>query len=604
MDSTTFENQFFTNLRQNSINCLNDINNNSKLIQECYSETGDIKTIKRFVNEFNEILLNNSNDSFSLFEQVLNHPDFKNILNEFRNSDIMIRACRLNSVKVLEWLMTMDINACVQDEEGATALMYASKNPELIHVVRYLCNDSSCINLVDSKRQNALFYAVRNTDAFRALVETSININQLNIDNDSVLTYCCKNKIYDTFRTLVISKTLDCNIFNNDDMTAAMYLIQEENYYRLRTIINKKMNFYYMNKNNETPLSLLFKKHYHYYQCGDMEKLLNINNIIKLLIDSEISLNSSIDKNGNTPLMYFILLEDWCSVVYILLHSSDTDLTLKNAHGDSAMTLASKFSKKLYLKEISSLFEVDVKNLMESFYKKVPRNEVYYQDSHGNNLLMYSAFYDSKESAAPLLDEYYELADQTNHDQETALILCAKLGSRDVAKEILNKRAGDINFKDSNGNTALHYAVQSGDYYMANLLAYNKANCNAKNSEGVSPLALAMALKDETMVKYLKKPVFPRDIEKKEKGSHAHALFKKKPQLKRVDESAFKKYREAYESVMKRTTDYKINTIIKPTLLYKNNLKLYFGISTTNALLLDRERYYAGVPNTGNLIHE
>lgn len=109
---------------------------------------------------------------------------------------------------------------------------------------------------------------------------------------------------------------------------------------------------------------------------------------------------------------------------------------------------------------------------------------------------------------------------------ESPLIMCAKLCSDGVAKEIFMNKMNNINQKDDNGNTALHYAVELNDYFMTNLLAYNKADPNIKNNDGVTPKDLAK--KDKDLLKYITSPLLSYDFSKKMKSK---SLFKKKKKI-------------------------------------------------------------------------
>lgn len=67
----------------------------------------------------------------------------------------------------------------------------------------------------------------------------------------------------------------------------------------------------------------------------------------------------------------------------------------------------------------------------------------------------------------------------------------ATLNSKlDVLEELLNHDV-DINQKDNQGNTALHYAVFTKNYEKMKLLVQKGANPKIKNEEGITPLDLA-----------------------------------------------------------------------------------------------------------------
>ena len=53
----------------------------------------------------------------------------------------------------------------------------------------------------------------------------------------------------------------------------------------------------------------------------------------------------------------------------------------------------------------------------------------------------------------------------------------------------------DVNSKDENGNTLLHFAVLKENYELLNLLIQNNADLNMKNKEGEAPLNLAIGLR-------------------------------------------------------------------------------------------------------------
>ena len=48
--------------------------------------------------------------------------------------------------------------------------------------------------------------------------------------------------------------------------------------------------------------------------------------------------------------------------------------------------------------------------------------------------------------------------------------------------------ASDVNWKDQNGKTLLHYAAWKGHKEIAELLIANGANVNAKDKDGYTPL--------------------------------------------------------------------------------------------------------------------
>ncbi len=70
--------------------------------------------------------------------------------------------------------------------------------------------------------------------------------------------------------------------------------------------------------------------------------------------------------------------------------------------------------------------------------------------------------------------------------------LLAKVKNKDIAAvENLLNNGENVNEKNSQGNTALHYAVATGNAEMVKLLLSYNADINAQNAKGWSPLSIA-----------------------------------------------------------------------------------------------------------------
>eukprot|EP00833_Pecoramyces_ruminatium_P004181 jgi/Orpsp1_1/1178213/evm.model.c7180000064451.1 len=88
-----FEKELLKQLRKDSKKCLKVIEKNSKLVEN-YLNGDDLTTIKKFVNDFNDVVLDREVKKYKLFEAVLNHNLFTKVLAQFRESDVLIRACK------------------------------------------------------------------------------------------------------------------------------------------------------------------------------------------------------------------------------------------------------------------------------------------------------------------------------------------------------------------------------------------------------------------------------------------------------------------------------------------------------------------------------
>src|SRR6266404_3045706 len=66
----------------------------------------------------------------------------------------------------------------------------------------------------------------------------------------------------------------------------------------------------------------------------------------------------------------------------------------------------------------------------------------------------------------------------------------AKRGDKTAVRTLLAQKA-DVNFKQPDGGTALHWAVWREDVELATMLLRAGANANAANLTGATPLSLA-----------------------------------------------------------------------------------------------------------------
>jgi len=289
----SFENILFTNLKKGNTKALKIIEENEKLIKFYLND--DQTIIKKFVTDFNNVLLdrNVKYDNYKLFEEVLNHRLFTKVLDQFRESDILIRACadvkmfyvfvhNPNSYneyfnkKLIKWLLTMNINYGVQDELGRTALMYAVKYKDEYFAVEKMIHGKH-INLLDKNGNSVLFHAC---EAYFTLEEflkyrDLFDVNHLNNKNENLFLFAARNKKINCYEYLDVLKKYndyDVNIVNDEGMTATMYVISHGQYKILQYLLkNYQIDVNHVNKFGNSLLSVLINSYYEYY-CKNIER--------------------------------------------------------------------------------------------------------------------------------------------------------------------------------------------------------------------------------------------------------------------------------------------------------------------------------------------
>ena len=109
------------------------------------------------------------------------------------------------------------------------------------------------------------------------------------------------------------------------------------------------------------------------------------------------------------------------------------------------------------------------------------------------NKQIFKIFDDDKKPLWTPLIKISTLKNQREYDNRYNGKPITKSEKNDVelAKVVIDKGA-NINYKDRNGNTALHYCVYYKNYELMKYLVDNGANVNAQDNNGNTPLILAI----------------------------------------------------------------------------------------------------------------
>src|SRR5690606_1801612 len=91
---------------------------------------------------------------------------------------------------------------------------------------------------------------------------------------------------------------------------------------------------------------------------------------------------------------------------------------------------------------------------------------------------------------------------QAQDGNEQELLQLASRGETQAASELISRRT-DVNVAQSDGTTALHWAVYHGDLKLVEQLLRRKADVNARNNYGATPLSQAAVTGDPAIIKQL-----------------------------------------------------------------------------------------------------
>jgi len=514
---------------------LKQINDNHmKECVEVIEKYGDIiekhfesdSNVQEFVDHLNEVLLGifYFND-FAAVNVVLTHKLFEKALSLFNESDILIKAFKKKNFYTVRNIIndkSFNINYCLCDEDGKTALMVAAEHWSNVFAVESLLSKNrDSLFIADKEGNTALYHAIHNINVFNRIFYATKDINHINNNNESIILYCGRKEAYISFET--IFKFPDMNmevkeeLFIEEGKREFPKMVESDNdnllkyvafqYQALSSICGTDILKSIIEEVGATMMSNLIKKYYEAYMSGDKEAITNCIRMLKLLLfDLECNINGAIDEEGNTPLIFFLLIEDYYSANYVL-SCKNIDLSIKNKHGVSPSYL--------------SIFIRDEEKKLRMKLLEHPTFDNFYLDSGKDNLITHFIVRNCYDEALQVLSKAKYLLTVPNEKGETTMIIAVKSGHGDVLQEDFFQNEG-MNQQDSLGNTALHYAVQLKDKYALVNLAYYGADTTIKNNNGLTAMELAEESKDEELLSILNNP-----MESLKKKSSSSGKFKK-----------------------------------------------------------------------------
>ncbi|OUM61121.1 hypothetical protein PIROE2DRAFT_62710 [Piromyces sp. E2] len=325
MEFEEFKTKLLEKINKRDSDCLKLIDKNKNLVQEYFTKER-MFYVREFIDDLYEPILNEKK-KFKVIEKVLKHPLMKVVLEEFRKSQTLIKICRDgNNKQAMLWLLSMDMDQCVQDKLGRTALMYLVKQYHVDMIIdEFLKVKGDHYNLTDENGNTALFYATHGAPfVMRKLLKSGLfDYNHLNNKHENILMY---NTLV-SFELLMDKPDIDYNVVNNEGKNLAMILVENGRYNELMKLnVKKGIDVNYQNQYGETLVSIFFKKYHElvsdksavFETEKNRFKIQAMSQTLKTLIKLGCDFNRPIDNEGNTPVMYFLIMEDYHSLQYLI----------------------------------------------------------------------------------------------------------------------------------------------------------------------------------------------------------------------------------------------------------------------------------------------
>lgn len=506
------ENHLLNYIKSNDkLECSEIIRKYENTIKKHFESNEKEKYVKEFVKKLNEILVNNSNYSKEFAaEEVLKCDVFpKEIISEFNESDILLRALQKKNYYLTRKLLNkryINLNCFTCDENGETALMHAAKHWENVFVVEKLLSlDRDSLFIEDNEGNTALYHSIHNFNIFNRILFVTKDINHLNHNNETIIYYCGRNEIYIPFDIVFKIPNIDLkfnkDIFIDEGKRKFIELVQNDNdtllkylsshYQSISNFTNTDILKSIVDEIGITMITILIEKYYNAYMSNDKDSFPKLIRMLKLLIfHLKCDVNTVIDEEGNTPIMFFLLIENYPAVNYIL-SCKDVDLSIKNKHGINASYL--------------SLFIEEKEKKLRMKFLEHPTFDHFYLDQQKDNLITHFIIRDCYDEALQVVTKAKYLLTVPNENGENTITIAIKSGHSDILQDIFFQNEA-FNQQDRLGNTPLHYAIELKDKYAILILAFYGADTSIKNNKGQTALDLANEANDEDILECLNNP--------------------------------------------------------------------------------------------------
>ncbi|KAI2492674.1 serine/threonine kinase [Fragilaria crotonensis] len=342
-------------------------------------------------------------------------------------------------------LLQRGANVNAKDEDGWTALIWASTGGRL-ELVRVLLNhDGVDVNAKDRWGDTALYRA--SWYGFVEVVRALLNHNGVDVnikDNvgDTALIKASESFHSEVVRVILNHDGVDVNIQNNDGNTA---------------------------------LILASKK-------GHLE-------VVRALLNHD-GVDVNIKGQYGNPAVIHASINGHLEVVRALLMHNGVDVNIQNNHGFTALILASNNGHTEVVRALLVHNGVDVNA----------------KDEDGFTALIRASFSGKMEVVLALLNHDEVDVNMKNNWGTTALIDATYLGHLEVVRALLKHNGVDVNIKNDHGATALIQAIHRGHVEVVRaLLNHVGVDVNMKDNDGNAALDNARKYNNDDIVRLLEK---------------------------------------------------------------------------------------------------
>lgn len=402
-------------------------------------------------------------------------------------------------INALNWAL---INSQQNLYNKILEIMGANRTDEINHLItilkKYINNNLTADEILSSVEKNPLL------------------VNIVNQQGISPLMWAIQNDLTDTALRL-IEKGANINANDNDGKTALMWAAEKGNNQVIKALLSNGADMNAGEKTRKTAMMIAAEMgHFdivtHLHDHGAKIDAANRygytallwaihgkkNNVALKLIELGAKVFVSNDKN-QTALM--LAIQNNMLDVALELINKGADINVKDSNGQTALMLASlKGHKEIVNRLLSQGAEVEAKDdkgktaLMYAANPEIVSllttkgAKINVTDKQGKNALLYSI--ENRLPAVALQLIELDLGTTSNNKSETALILAAKYGYKEVVDALITKKT-NVNAKDNKNKTALMHAAKKGFKEITFELMAKNIEINGTDSQGKTLLMYA-----------------------------------------------------------------------------------------------------------------
>ncbi|WP_422133281.1 ankyrin repeat domain-containing protein [Endozoicomonas sp. ALD040] len=390
---------------------------------------------------------------------------------------------------------------CAEQEQLFTCLQIAVREGDLEKADNLLDSSPDLINELDSFGNTLLHIAIttKNLKMIKLLLRKGIKYDESNNQGFTPLHLAATQGDVNTLKELLDKKAdiklltsqqhspLHLAIINKKPEAVKLLIKSLSDIPERLTIINQE------DYQGNTPLHLVIINN---HPVAVIKQLIKI----PARISDRLRIINKEDYQGNTPLHLAVLERNTNIVTLLLNYGASQELSnndgftpiylaaisgVQGATQDAIIRVLLEWKSKFSQDELSALFHIaanfNIKSLMEMLLNRdLHRGLKFYQPPCK-------------------LDTKDQFCVQTQSGL-TVLHEAVLANSYSVVALLIEERLIEINAKDDQGNTSLHYAIQNNDIDMIEILLKNGAGINIQNSLGYTPLHFAVQLENKEVV--------------------------------------------------------------------------------------------------------